>query len=81
MGTVKDFAVSGDTGWEVTNLPLTELLQEIALYPSVIIVIKGTQTYLINRTYIRVKVVTNERGDSEQNGEQTLTRNESGNSQ
>lgn len=78
MDSIQDFVDSDDIGWEVTRSAfLSQLLDEIVNHPNVFIVIKGTQTYLIKKDHLRVKVVSN--GSSiESQLEDALSRNESG---
>ena len=65
MGIVADFHKSDDLGWEVTRDEfMTKILDEIVNFPEVLVVIKGTQTYLINRAYVKVKVVIPNNGGS-----------------
>jgi len=80
MDSIQDFVDSDDIGWEVTRSAfLSQLLDEIVNHPNVFIVIKGTQTYLIKKDHLRVKVVSN--GSSiESQLEDALSRNESGDS-
>lgn len=80
MDTIKDFVDSDDIGWDVTRSAfLSKLVDEIVNHPNVFIVIKGTQTYLLKKEYLRVKVVTNGRSIESQL-EDALSRDESGDS-
>jgi hypothetical protein len=70
MDSIKEFVDSDDAAWEVTRSAfLTQLIDEIVNFPNVYIVISGTQTYLINKAHVSVKVkAVNNGGDSESVG-------------
>lgn len=72
MGIVADFNESNDMGWDITREEfLVKALEELPQYPHVAIVIQGNTTALINRNYVRVKLIDpaengNPAGNSEQ---------------
>lgn len=69
MDTIAQFVESNAAAWEVTRSAfLSKLLDEIINFPTVCIVVKGTQTYLVNTTYLRVKVVNTTEDSTSHNG-------------
>lgn len=71
MGIVAEFAESGDPGWDVSRAEfLTTILDELPDHPSVAVIMHGTVTALVNRNYVKVKVVTpNDNGNPAGNSE------------
>lgn len=69
MGVVQEFVEADDVGWDVTRhykAFVSEMIIELNEHPHVMIVMTHNRTALINRKYIKVKVVNNGTGDSEQ---------------
>jgi hypothetical protein len=69
MGVVADFVESNDLGWDITRGEfLVRVLEELPQYPMVAVVLTGNTTALVNRNYVRVRVVNpkDERGNTEQ---------------
>lgn len=57
-GIVKEFVESNDPGWDITRGTfLVRVLEELPSYPTVAVVITSNTTALINRNYLKVKVV------------------------
>jgi len=65
MGIVDEFAQSDDLGRDVTRDEfLTKILDELPLYPNIILVAHGTTFNLLKRDKVHVRVKTEDNGSS-----------------
>lgn len=65
MGVVEEFAQSGELGFDVSKGYFwVQMLEELPNFPDVALVAQGDRMVLINRNYVKIRIVKEEENGS-----------------